>query len=593
MDPFHPASVKSRSTAFPGDFLQGDKACSQYPAKISLPPYSKVSNADANRRCNVNAEEIQVGRDTAPTGAASNSPKRSIKVSTGSGNAGKNSLSDNSAKGSEVQAVLQIKLSDSCGDHVDKFETKNKYSREHLKSLLTKSSAGKCVPRKPLKAEPSTITANTADKHNFAVSWAYKKKRAKHDFNFKMCEFSASSFAVSNMFETTPKTPEKSLTDSSVLKSATPNVTTNPASPLLANRTDSGYLTAEVDQSKQNARAPSDAEIEQIEKKLESLILDDISHFTQNDHKLLPNIMHDTFITALIEDRIKTATGILAAAKKLNVELPLSQPSIQSILSTYSPSPSPFTSAKQPLSEFKLLVGQLIDHKIDVETIVLEVLYNSLMPHKIFSKDMNLNCISEFADFAQSISSLDIGVWMKDLILAHVDYTLQSFDDFDFCATFDYFDLYLEHAKSLNIKLDDLAKRDTAAIIQDLFDWEIEESYFAKAVSFVEMDRKWNFGLVIPDYPTQIKEVLEDCFHQQLSESLEKLLSQDIPYRSLHVGNTLNLIQTGIYLKISFRQDVKELARCLLHSSSGSEGYPKYLKIALMIGVHDSEYLQG
>lgn len=593
MTPFSPAAAKSRCTGFSGDSSNNDKECSQWPAKITLPPYCKVSNADANRRCNVNAEEIQVGRATAPTKAASDSLKRNIKVSTGSGNAGGNSLTNISANESEVQAAPQKKCSDACADHVKKFETKNKYSRKYLKSLLTNSPFGKCLPRNPLQAQASTITANTADKQNFAVSWAYRDGCAEYKFNFETHEFSTSSFAVSNKSGTTPTTPEKSSTDNSDLKSATPNVTTNLASTLTADRTDSCYLAVEVDHTKQNARASSEAEIEQMLEKPESLTLEDISHFTPNYHKLLADLMYDTFVTALIDRQIELATGILAAAKRLNVELPLSQRNIQSLLSNYSPSPLPLAGIQWPLSKFKLLVGLLKDHKFDVETLVLEVLYNSLMPHKFLSKDLNLPCISEFADFAQSISSLDIRTWMKDLILAHVDYALQSFGNIKFSGTSNYVDLYLEHAKSLKIKLNDLAQSDAAESIQYLFDLAIEESNFTYVVKHIEMDHKWNFGLVIPDYPRQIKEVLEDCFHQQLSESLEKLLSPGIPYRSLHIGTSLNLIQAGIYLKISFRQDVKELARCLLHSSSGSEGFTNYSKIALMLGVHESEYLQG
>lgn len=583
MDPFSLASEKSRCTVFSGNFLDNDEANSQHPAKTPLSPYSKVSSADANRRCNVNPEEIQVGRATALTGAASNSRKRSIKVSKGSGNAGRNSLTDTSAKGS--QAVPQKKLSDSCGDHVDEFETKNKYSRKYLKSLLTEYSADKCVPRNPLKVEASTITANSADKDNFAVSWAYKERCVESEFNFTTHEFSSSSFAVSNKFGTTPKTPEKSLTDSSVLKSATPNET-NLAPTLTANRTDSRYSTAEVDQTKQNAGASSDVEFEQIQKKLESLALEAISQFIQYDHKLLPDMMYDAFYDALLERKIETATGILAAAKKLNVELPMSQPSTQSILLTYSH--SLLDPLEVPLSEFKLLVSQLIDHKFDAVTVVLESLYNSLMPNTFFSEDLNLHSVSELADFAQSISSVDIGAWMKDLILAHVDYTLQSFDHPYFPVMIGYVDLYLEHAKSLKIKLDDLAQKDVAASFQHMFDQTIEKLFFTDVVKYVEMDRKWNFGLAIPDYPKQIKEVLEDFFHQQLSKPLKTLLSPDSSYKALHIENALKLIQAAMYLKISFRQDVKELVRCLPHSPSGSEGIPNYSKIALM-----SEYLQG
>ena len=591
MDPFSLASEKSRCSVFSGDLLDNnDEAYSQHQAKISLPPYSKVSSADAYRRCNVNPEEVQVGRDTALTGAAPNSRKRSIKVSKGSGNAGRNSLTDTSAKRSEVQAVPQKKLSDSCGDHVDEFEQKNKYSRKYLKSLLTEYSADKCVPRNPLKVKASTITANSADKDNFAVSWAYEVNCAESEFNFTTHEFSSSSFAVSNKFGTTAKTPEKSLTDSSVLKSVTPNET-NLAPTLTANRTGSRYLTVEVDQTKQNAGASSDVEFEQIQKKLESRASEAISQFIQYDHKLLPDMMYDAFYDALLERKIETANGILAAAKKLNVELPMSQPSTQSILLSYSH--SLLDPLEVPLSEFKLLVRQLIDHKFDAVTVVLETLYNSLMPNTFFSKNLNLHSVSELADFAQSISSVDIGVWMKDLILAHVDYTLQSFDHPNFRLMINYVDLYLEHAKSLRIKLDDLAQKDVAASFQHMFDRTIEELFFTDVVEYVEMDRKWNFGLAIPDYPKQIKEVLEDFFHQQLIKHLKTLPSQDSSYKSFHIGNALKMIQAAMYLKISFRQDVKELARSLSHSPSGSEGSPNYSKIALMIGAQESEYLQG
>ena len=269
----------------------------------------------------------------------------------------------------------------------------------------------------------------------------------------------------------------------------------------------------------------------------------------------------------------------------------MSQPSTQSILLSYSH--SLLDPLEVPLSEFKLLVSQLIDHKFDAVTVVLETLYNSLMPNTFLSKDLNLHNVSELADFAQSISSVDIGVWMKDLILAHVDYTFQSFDDPNFRIMINYVDLYLEYAKSLRIKLDDLAQKDVAASFQHMFDRTIEELFFTDVVKYVEMDRKWNFGLSIPDYPKQIKEVLEDFFQQQLSKPLKTLLSPDSSHKSFHIGIALKLIQAAMYLKISFRQDVKELARGLLHSPSGSEGFPNYSKIALMIGAHESEYLQG
>lgn len=64
---FSPAAAKSPCTGFSGDSLNNVEECSQWPAKITLPPYCKLSNADANRRCNVKAEQIQVGRATAPT----------------------------------------------------------------------------------------------------------------------------------------------------------------------------------------------------------------------------------------------------------------------------------------------------------------------------------------------------------------------------------------------------------------------------------------------------------------------------------------------------------------------------------------------
>ena len=574
MNPVSPAPAYSERT----DLLDDDDfEHSQRPATMTLFSCSKVSNADANGMCNVNTKEIPAGRATAPSELASESRKRSITVLSGQGSGGMNSLADTSASESEMHPPPKKEFSDFHANNIEKNFQKT------LKSPLTGSSAGKCVPRNPeKKADTSIITANSADEHNYAVSWVLRGGFHEPGFNNKMNEFSASSFSVSNKCGDTPKSPEKSLADSSAFESATPNTTTKLASTFTRKRTRSSLA-----QTKQKIRTLSDAEIDQMLKKPELLTLEDIIHFNQNDRKLLRDRMLETFIFSFMSRQMATAAGILAAGKKLNVELSLSQYSIRKNLSDHMRLTS--SDSDWRLSEFKLLVDQLKYYKIDTVNAVLETLYKFLLPHNFLSEDLSLQRITEFADYAQSVSGVNIGVWMKDLILTHVDYAIQHCDDHELCILDYDIELYLERARSLGIKLDDLSQRNAAASFQHLFDRAIEEALLINAVTYIEMDHKWNFGLVIPD-SAQIKEALKDRFHHYLEAEFNILSSPYDSSRSSCIEKAYRLIQVGMYLKISFGQDVKELAIHLLNLSSGSEKFSDYLKIARMVGVHENEY---